>query len=124
MAGWAELGAQGHLMGTPWTVRDRYIENSPVYFADKIATPILLVQGDQDQVGIDQGREMFSALLRLGKDSEFLTFYGEAHAIGSPANLRIFDQRAFGFLDGLLKDETSFRPSGVPNAEPRPLSPP
>jgi dipeptidyl aminopeptidase/acylaminoacyl peptidase len=96
--GWTELG-QGHLMATPWTKLDRYVAASPVFAADKIATPILLVQGDQDVMGAGQAEEMFSALYRLRKDALLLTFYGEGHTISSPPNVRAYWKAAFDFLD-------------------------
>ena len=36
------------LGGTPWDVRERYIENSPVFYLDRVTTPLLVVQGGRD----------------------------------------------------------------------------
>jgi len=121
LAGWSERGDQGHLMGTPWTERQRFIDNSPVFFADRIRTPILLVHGDQDVVSLSQSREMFSDLTRLGKDALFITFYGEGHNIVSPPNVRAYLNAAFAFLDTYLgaAPEPSPPPPG-PKARVRP----
>ena len=96
--GWSEIG-QGHIMAMPWSAPDRFIQASPIFAADRIHTPILLAQGDQDVLTIDQSREMFSALTRLGKDALFMTFYGEGHSIVSPPNVRVYVDAAFSFLD-------------------------
>lgn len=133
-AGWTEMG-QGGLLGTPWTARERIIEASPIFGANRIKTPLLLVQGDQDFLTINQSREMFSALYRLDKDALFMTFYGEGHSIVSPANIRAYVHGAFDFLDRYLAPQSSTpaeiadRPpsvsqsrSGAPNAAPTPLS--
>src|SRR5260370_14965156 len=38
---------QGMMRGTPWEVRDRYIENSPLFYLDRVQSPLLIVQGSQ-----------------------------------------------------------------------------
>ena len=39
--GWSETG-QGGMVGTPWQFRDRYIENSPIFYLDRWNTPYSL----------------------------------------------------------------------------------
>jgi len=95
--GWSELGGGG-LKSTPFTDLAHYLRASPVFSADKIKTPILIVQGDQDPVAYPQGEEMFSTLYRERKDALFMTFFGEAHTISSPPNLRLYYNTAFEFL--------------------------
>jgi len=96
--GWTETG-QAHLMATPWSDPDRYLRNSAALHADRIKTPLLIVEGDQDFAGIEQGREMFADLYRLDKDALFATFYGEGHGIASPPNIRTYQRLAYRFLD-------------------------
>jgi dipeptidyl aminopeptidase/acylaminoacyl peptidase len=96
--GWTEAG-QAHLMATPWSDPDRYLRNSAALHADRIKTPLLIVEGDQDYLGVEQGREMFADLYRLDKDALFATFYGEGHGIVSPPNIRAYQRLAYGFLD-------------------------
>jgi len=99
LAGWFETGSQGHLEATPWSDLQRYIANSPALAANKIRTPILLVQGDQDPVSLAQGQEMFSDLYRLHKDAELVTFFGENHTITSPQNMRRYFACVMAFFD-------------------------
>jgi dipeptidyl aminopeptidase/acylaminoacyl peptidase len=99
IAGWTETG-QPALGASPWTNALRYTTNSPVYHADRITTPILLVGGDEDFAGIGQSEEMFSALYRQNKDAELLTYWGADHTLVSPADLRDVYARVFAWFDG------------------------
>jgi dienelactone hydrolase len=59
---------------------DLYIQNSPVFFADKINTPLLLMHGDTDEaVPWEQSIELYLAMRRLGKDVIFLQYRDEPH---------------------------------------------
>lgn len=104
-AGWSEAG-QGGLGAPPWTDAERYRRNSPLYLADQINAPVLLFQGDRDNISITQGQAMFSALWRLGRDAQLVTLWGEGHVPASPANLREVYERAKGFLARSLPPET------------------
>jgi Prolyl oligopeptidase family len=72
----------------PWENPARYMSNSPVFSADKIHTPLLLVNGDLDVFGLNQSAEMFNALYRLRREAEYVTYWGEGHVNQSPANIR------------------------------------
>jgi len=96
LTGWAENG-QGHMRGPPWRDPDRWRRNSPLMLADRIAAPVMLVQGDLDAEP-NQTMAMFTALARQGKDVILLTYRGEAHVVISPANVRDLYARAFSFL--------------------------
>ena len=77
---WAEK-EQGKMGGSLWEFRDRYIENSPIFFLDKVETPLLLVVGALDGVpAVPQAGEMFSGLRRLGKKAVFARYEGEGHS--------------------------------------------
>jgi len=71
---------QSRLSGSLWEARDEYIDNSPVFFADRIHTPLLLIQGDADDaVPWYQSIELYLALRRLGRETVFLQYRGEPH---------------------------------------------
>ena len=54
--------------GTPWEIRDRYIENSPVFYLDRVQTPLLLFHGALDSATpAFMSEEMFVGLRRLKK---------------------------------------------------------
>jgi dipeptidyl aminopeptidase/acylaminoacyl peptidase len=76
--GWAEQG-QGRMMGHPWHNRDKYVENSPFFFVDRVNTPVLLFHGAADEVPVEGSREMFVALRRLGKTAEYVEYPEARH---------------------------------------------
>jgi dipeptidyl aminopeptidase/acylaminoacyl peptidase len=82
----------------PWIDSDRYVRNSPFFAADKITTPLLLVEGDLDGAP-SQSDKMFTALNRQGKRVEYVRYLGEAHGLQSPANILDLWQRIFSWLD-------------------------
>jgi dipeptidyl aminopeptidase/acylaminoacyl peptidase len=66
----------------PWNNPRLYTEQSPLFSADKINTPLLLLHGGVDtNVPIGESIQMFNALRILGKPVEFITVDGENHAI-------------------------------------------
>jgi dipeptidyl aminopeptidase/acylaminoacyl peptidase len=72
---------QGLMAGTPWQFRERYIENSPLFYFDRVETPLLIVHGADDKgVAPFLGDEIFVALRRLGKEVEYAKYEGEEHA--------------------------------------------
>jgi dipeptidyl aminopeptidase/acylaminoacyl peptidase len=72
--------SQSRIGATLWERRDLYIDNSPVFFADRIKTPLLIIFGDEDgAVPWYQGIELYLAMRRLGKDCVFLQYRGEPH---------------------------------------------
>jgi dipeptidyl aminopeptidase/acylaminoacyl peptidase len=42
------LGESFYIGGTPWDHRSKYIENSPVFFLDRVQTPLLIIHGGSD----------------------------------------------------------------------------
>ena len=86
--GWAEEG-QGRMGGTPWAYRGRYIENSPVFYLDRVQTPLLIVHG-----GIDYppfANEIFVGLRRLGKEVVYVKYEGEGHWQGTWGYANVLD---------------------------------
>lgn len=83
----------GWMGGTPWQFRDRYIENSPVFYLDKVETPLLIVHGSSDTtVAPFLGDEIFVGLRRLGKEVVYVKYEGEGH---SPLDWSYADQVDF-----------------------------
>jgi dipeptidyl aminopeptidase/acylaminoacyl peptidase len=79
--GWAERG-QGLLGGSPWEYRDRYLENSPFFYLDRVQTPLLLINGTlDDAVPAFGADEVFTALRRLGKDVVYVKYEGGGHGL-------------------------------------------
>ncbi len=101
---WSE-GGQGRMGTPPWNDRMRWVENSPVFYLDRITTPLLLIHGDLDFVAIQQAEEMFSGLKRLGKEAEFVRYFGEGHVLSKPVNIRDSWHRVAAWFDRYLKKQ-------------------
>ena len=92
-------------IGAPlWEARQRYIENSPLFYADKITTPLLILHNDQDgAVPWYQGIELFVAMRRLSKPAWLLNYNGDPHWVMSRENRLDFATRMQQFFDHYLK---------------------
>jgi len=85
-ANWEKTSAG--MGGSPWEYRDRYVENSPIMYLDKIVTPVLLIHGSNDQkVAVEMADQVFVGLRRLGKEVEYHRYSGEAHSLAGTDNL-------------------------------------
>ena len=102
--GWCESG-QARLGGSLWESRDAYIENSSLFYLDRVTTPLLLFSGDDDPGAFAQASETFSALRRLGQRVELRNYKGEGHWPGSwsQPNLRDVLQRTIAWFDEHLR---------------------
>jgi dipeptidyl aminopeptidase/acylaminoacyl peptidase len=90
----------------PWNARDLYVDQSPLFSADKIVTPLLLLHGGADiNVPIGESQQMYTALEILGKDVEFITFDGENHRIVDPAKKKIWSETILAWFDWKLKGQ-------------------
>lgn len=100
-----EEDSQGRLGKTLWEDREMYIRESPIFFADRVTTPLLTVQGEEDtSVRADQAFAMFFAMRRLGKPAWLLNYRKEGHQFGDPVACRDLSIRMMQFLDHYLKD--------------------
>jgi dipeptidyl aminopeptidase/acylaminoacyl peptidase len=96
---------QSRLGGTLWNARQRYIENSPLFWTDKIETPVLMMHNDEDTaVPWYQGIEFFVALRRLGKPAWLLNYNGEPHGLRKHQNRVDWQIRMQQFFDHYLVD--------------------
>ncbi len=99
---WCEDGDGG--MGAPvWERPLRYVVNSPVFWLDRITTPLLLVAGAGDViVPWSQAAEVFIGLRRLGRRCTLLVYRGEEHGGWSLPNRRDLIERVLGWLNEYL----------------------
>lgn len=85
--------------GSLWSDVGHYMRNSPVFYLDRVQTPLMIVHGDMDGAPIQQGEEAFMALYRLGKRARFIRYWGEGHVVASPVNVRHLWTQIFDWLD-------------------------
>jgi len=97
---------QSRIGGTLWEKRDLYIENSALFFADRVKTPLLIQHGDEDgAVPWYQAIELYLALRRLGKDCIFLQYRGEPHHLRKYPNKLDYSIKMKQYFDHYLKGE-------------------
>ncbi len=98
---------QSRIGGTLWERRDKYIENSPVFFADRVETPLLIMHNDGDgAVPWYQGIEYFVALRRLNKPVWLLNYNGDSHNLRKWPNRVDLTKRMFSFFEYYLKSKS------------------
>lgn len=82
-------------------------ERSPITYAHKVGTPVLLLHGEDDlRCPIEQSEQYFVALKRLGKQVEFVRFPGSSHQFlraGQPRLREEYLGRALGWFEQHLK---------------------
>lgn len=91
-------------VGSLWESRDWYIENSPLYFFDKVTTPTLIVHGTEDYLSDFNAQMAFVALRRLGKDVAYASYEGGNHGEDtfSIPNQRDYIERMLAWFDRYL----------------------
>lgn len=107
----------------PWDDPLGYVRASPIFSVKQIATPLLLVKSDFDTVGgMEEFDQMFGAMLRLRKEAQYVRYWGEAHGLSSPANIRDLWSRALTWFDQHLDiqrnntGEIAYSDRGVPES--------
>jgi len=91
---------QGRFTGGYWENPEAYIRNSPVFNAQKVKTPLLLLHNDKDgAVDFNQGIEYYNTLRRLKKPVVMLEYVGENHGLQKPANQKDYTVRMKEFFD-------------------------
>jgi len=66
----------------PWNNYDLYVNQSPLFKADKVVTPLLLLHGSSDtNVPVGESIQMYTALKLLGKPVELIQVEGADHHI-------------------------------------------
>lgn len=111
-----ELG-QSRIGRNLWDAPELYIANSPVFHADRVNTPLLIMHNDADgAVPWYQGIEMFMALRRLQKPVWMLQYNGESHNLKERRNRKDITVRLQQFFDHYLKGDPmpEWMKSGIP----------
>jgi len=111
---------QSRIGGSIWDYPLRFLENSPLFAADKIQTPVLILHNDQDDaVPWYQGIEFYIAMRRLGNPAWLLNYNGEPHGIMKRQNRMDFNRRMQQFFDYYLQDapQPVWMERGIPAIE-------
>ncbi|MFP5439046.1 MAG: prolyl oligopeptidase family serine peptidase [Bacteroidia bacterium] len=82
-----------------------YLQNSPIYFAQNITTPLLSWCGEQDvTVAPSQSIELHMAMRQLSKEHLLLLYKNEGHVLGQPQNQEDLSVRIKDFFAQYLKE--------------------
>ncbi|HEY1089645.1 MAG TPA: prolyl oligopeptidase family serine peptidase, partial [Burkholderiaceae bacterium] len=94
---------QSRIGAAPWQRPDLYVENSPIFRADKVKTPLLTIHNDDDDaVPYYQAIEFYTALRRLGKEVYWFNFNGAKHGLRDREQMKYFTVHMDEFFDHLL----------------------
>jgi len=95
---------QSRIGGSIWQYPTRFIENSPIFWADRVQTPVMLLHNDgDDAVPWYQGVEFYLALRRLGKEVYLFDYNGEPHGLRKRPNQKDYTIRLQQYFDHYLK---------------------
>ncbi len=108
---WGYLYGMTALHGTyPWNAKDVYVDKSPLFNADKVKTPLLLMHGTSDvNVPALESDQYFTALKVLGKDTVYIRFFNEDHGMkGKFSNWIAQENFLIAWFDKYLKGDSGY----------------
>ena len=101
--GYSGVATKGNF---PWNNSDLYTQQSPVFAANKVTTPLLLIHGDADtNVPVGESHQMYTALKLLDQDVELIEFQGDDHHINSRERRLRWWKTILAYFDLKLKNE-------------------
>lgn len=90
----------------PWNNPTLFTENSPLFAADKIHTPLLLLHGNRDtNVPIGESIQLYNALKLLGREVEFITVDGSDHVVYDFQQRKEWHATIMAWFERWLKDD-------------------
>ncbi|MBC8183582.1 S9 family peptidase [candidate division KSB1 bacterium] len=90
----------------PWNRKDIYVNQSPLFHADKIETPLLLLHGGDDtNVPPGESIQLYTALKLLGKEVELIQVEGQNHHIMAYNRRTRWTKTILAWFDKWLKDQ-------------------
>ncbi len=111
---------QSRIGAPPWDAPLQFIENSPIFWVEKVHTPYLTIHNDEDDaVPWYQGIEFFSAMRRLNKEAYMFVYNGEPHGLRNRDNQKHWTVHMDEFFDHFLlgKPKPEWMVKGVPFLE-------
>ena len=90
----------------PWNNKDLYVGQSPLFHADKINTPLLLLTGDSDtNVPPGESIQLYTALKILDRPVELILVKGEDHHILTYGKRKLWHNTIMAWWDKYLKEQ-------------------
>jgi dipeptidyl aminopeptidase/acylaminoacyl peptidase len=101
-----EYSAYAAANSYPWNRKDLYINQSAIFNADKITTPMLLLHGAEDtNVPPGESTQLFTALRILGREVEYIQILDQNHHIMTYNRRKIWTRTIMAWFDRWLKDQ-------------------
>jgi dipeptidyl aminopeptidase/acylaminoacyl peptidase len=93
----------------PWNNRELYVDRSPLFSANKVTTPLLLLHGSVDtNVPVGESIQMYTALKLLGKQVELIQVDGENHHIQKYSRRVQWTNSIIAWFDKHLKERNDW----------------
>lgn len=93
----------------PWNNPRLFTEQSPLFNADKIHTPLLLLHGTADtNVPTTESQQLFTALKILGRDVTYITVDGENHIINDYSKREQWSEAIYAWFAKYLQCDSSW----------------
>ena len=93
----------------PWSDQDLYVKQSPLYRAEKINTPLLLIHGDADtNVPFNESIQLFTALKLLGKETALVAVKDQNHHILDYQKRLEWQDTIWAWFAKWLQDDSSW----------------
>ncbi|MFW6131675.1 MAG: S9 family peptidase [Candidatus Aminicenantaceae bacterium] len=90
----------------PWNRKDIYVNQSPLFNAYKITTPLLLLHGSEDtNVPPGESTQLYTALKLLERDVEYIQISGENHHIMTYDKRILWTKTIIAWFDKWLKNQ-------------------
>jgi dipeptidyl aminopeptidase/acylaminoacyl peptidase len=90
--------------GDPVADKEKLIDRSPLYHAEKLTGPLLLIHGNHDnRVDVEGSRLMDRKLIQLNLPHRYVELEGLGHGIKGIDSNRTFYDECFRFLDEFIK---------------------
>jgi dipeptidyl aminopeptidase/acylaminoacyl peptidase len=93
----------------PWNNKDLYVNQSPLFQADKVHTPILLLHGNSDtNVPPGESRQFYAALKLLNRDVELIEIDKQDHHIVDYKKRILWQKTILAWFDKNLKGQSDW----------------
>ncbi len=93
----------------PWTNKHLFVDQSPLYNADKIHTPLLFVHGTADNnVPVGESIQLYTALKLLGRPTAMVLVDGQDHHIIDYEKRLKWQNTIFAWFAKWLQDDASW----------------
>ena len=93
----------------PWTNKHLYVDQSPLYNADKIHTPLLFLHGTADHnVPVGESIQLYTALKLLGRPTAMVLVDGQDHHILEYQRRLKWQNTIFAWFAKWLQDDSSW----------------